>query len=180
MLLKAKKHFLHALKIYPGSNDALLATGTIYYSYFGMRDSAVYYLEKVDTTAPFDYLRAREKIGDMYAKDNDREKAFEYYQQGFYVFPKDLFVYQKIMDHLLQTEQYDKIIPIADIGIKNEWLEAYVNKGDALLNLKDTTQAMFFYEMAFKKGLKSDVLVNNLRNYYNMTGQKQKLRFLPQ
>lgn len=178
-LARVRKHFQQALQIYPRFNDALLGLGTLYAAYFAMPDSAMLYLEKVDTVSRYTYVKARERMGDVQYDGRRYEQALDYYRQAFVRYPENYPVYQKIIDLLLSDGRYRQILSLSDTAILNGWPEGYVNKGDALLNLQDTTQAVANYELAVKNGLKSDVLIRNLEYYYRLKGMKEKLNLLP-
>jgi len=180
-LYRAKSYFEKAVAIYPKSNDAWIALGKVYRSYLNNTDSAIACWSRVDTLQKFTYINAQELIGNIYYFDKpDYEKALPYFNTAFEKYTSNEILYGKIIDILLQTKKYEAILPLADIAIKNHWIDGFVNKGDAYLNMKDTVLAVQNYEIALSKGFKSDVLISNLEYYYKLHGKSNQLPNKPQ
>lgn len=175
-LMEAKTYFEKAVAIYPKSNDTWIALGKLYRSYLNNTDSAIACWNRVDTLQKFTYINAQELIGNIYYFDKpDYKKALLYFNIAFEKYTQNQVLYGKIIDILLQTKQYEAIIPMANIAIKNHWIDGFVNKGDAYLNMKDTVLAVQNYEIALSKGFKSDVLISNLEYYYKLHGKSDQL-----
>lgn len=180
-LYRAKSYFEKAVAIYPKCNDAWIALGKVYRSYLNNTDSAIVCWSRVDTLQKFTYINAQELIGNIYYFDKpDYEKALPYFNTAFEKYTSNEILYGKIIDILLQTKKYEAILPLADIAIKNHWIDGFVNKGDAYLNMKDTVLAVQNYEIALSKGFKSDVLISNLEYYYKLHGKSNQLPNKPQ
>ncbi|MBK9329270.1 MAG: hypothetical protein IPM95_08135 [Sphingobacteriales bacterium] len=175
-IYRAKSYFEKAVAVYPKCNDAWIALGKVYRSYLNNTDSALACWGRVDTLQKFTYINAQELMGNIYYFDKpDNEKALQYFYPAFYKYTLNEILYGKIIDILLQTHRYDAIIPLADIAIRNHWIDGFVNKGDAYLNMKDTVLAVRNYEIALSKGFKSDVLISNLEYYYKLHGKMNEL-----
>jgi len=175
-IMDAKSYFEKAVAIYPKCNDAWIAMGKLYRSYLNNKDSAIACWSRVDTLQKYTYINAQELMGNIYYFDQpEYDKALPYFNTAFEKYTQNQILYGKIIDILLQTKQYEAIIPLADIAIKNHWIDGFVNKGDAYLNLKDTVLAVQNYETALSKGFKSDVLISNLEYYYKLHGKPGQL-----
>lgn len=177
---RAKQYFEKSLQLYPKCDDAWIALGKVYRSYLNNPDSAIACWNRVDTLHKFTYLNAIELIGNVYYFDKQEDdKALNYYMKSFSIYNKNKLLYQKIIDILLKQEKYEEILPLSEIALQNFWIDGFINRGDAYLNLKDTVAAVQNYEAALAKGFKSDVLLKNLDYYYSIHGKKSQNNSLP-
>lgn len=162
----ASSYLHNAIKVYPEYNDAWLNLGIIQYQFFSRKDSALICFSQVDTTDRFIYARAREYLGDIAYNDlKNKEQAKAYYLQGFRYMPERNILYQKITKLLFETMRYDSIIVFSDRGIKNNFPEAYLDKANAFVFLKDTISAIPYYNKALENGYSGPLLIN-LKEYY--------------
>jgi tetratricopeptide (TPR) repeat protein len=175
----ARHYFQHALELLPGYNDALLALGTLYGGYYKMPDSAVYFLEKVDTVSLHSYVKARERLGDIYYFSNNHDQALSFYQQAFFRYTQNYLLYQKINDILMADGRYEEVLLFSEIALRNHWPEGYVNKGDAYLGKKDTLLAVANYELAFRRGAQNKYAADFLHAYYGSGEKKGRPEILP-
>lgn len=160
-LLQAKDYLLRAISIYPHYNDAWLNLGIVYLLYSSNPDSAFVCFSKVDTTDRFIYARSKEYQGDIsYNINKDKEKAKGFYLEGNKYLPERPVLYQKASRLLFETGAYETVLHFADKGIQYDFVDAYMDKGDAYVLLGDSAAAVPYYQKSLEMGYNGPMLIN--------------------
>jgi tetratricopeptide (TPR) repeat protein len=161
VVLRAKSYLHQALKVYPEYNDVWTSLGVIQRQFMGNADSAFICLNKVDTTNRFVYARAQELLGDLsYGDLKDRELAKSHYLNALKFMPEGRTLYRKAIQMLFETARYDTILTFSDYGIQRNYIESYLDKADAYVNLKDTAAAVPYYKKAIELGFNGPLLID--------------------
>lgn len=166
--IAAKQYLARAINVYPDYSDAKIKLALIHGQYFNGLDSAIYYLETVREDSSQYHLNSLELLGDLYTQEySNEDRSFNYYLQYWEINQQNKRVYQKLVNFYFKNRMFHDIIKVAEIAIQNQWIEGYIDMGDALFNLGNNENAMIYYQVAIDRGYSNVDLIEKVKQYKN-------------